>query len=179
MNEESTQRETTFEDIRRVLWAGADTFRGVIDAANYKEYVLSMLFIKYLDDTFAEAVEGLERKYAGNELRVSRAIRNLPFRLEDNVRFRFLFERRFDDKIGALINEALRGIEDLNADSDRLWVEGQTLCIESRHDGEAQVVAVNGMSHSILVGDGVTRYSLEPGYYVVILNGKSHKIAIR
>lgn len=71
------------------------------------------------------------------------------------------------------------GIEDLNADSDRLWVEGQTLCIESRNDGEAQVVAVNGMSHSILVGDGVTRYSLEPGYYVVILNGKSHKIAIR
>ena len=116
MNNETTRSETTFEDIKRVLWAGADTFRGVIDAANYKEYVLSMLFIKYLDDTFAEYVEGLEEKYAGNELRVSRAIRNLPFRLEDNVRFRFLFERRFDDKIGALINEALRGIEDLNGE---------------------------------------------------------------
>ena len=116
MNDESRKSETTFEDIRRVLWAGADTFRGVIDAANYKEYVLSMLFIKYLDDTFAEAVEGLERKYAGNELRVSRAIRNLPFRLDEKVRFGFLFEHRYDDKIGALVNEALHGIEDLNGE---------------------------------------------------------------
>ena len=73
MSTDSITSETTFEDIKRVLWAGADTFRGVIDAANYKEYVLSMLFIKYLDDTFAENVEGLVKKYAGNELRVSRA----------------------------------------------------------------------------------------------------------
>ncbi len=116
MNNEAMTSETTFEDIKRVLWAGADTFRGVIDAANYKEYVLSMLFIKYLDDTFTEYVEDLQRKYAGNELRVTRAIRNLPFRLEDGERFAFLYEHRFDDKIGALINEALRGIEDLNGE---------------------------------------------------------------
>ena len=116
MNNEPKTSETSFEDIKRVLWAGADTFRGMIDAANYKEYVLSMLFIKYLDDTFAEYVENLERKYAGNELRVARAIRNLPFRLEENVRFRFLYEHRFDDKIGALVNAALQGIEDLNGE---------------------------------------------------------------
>ena len=71
------------------------------------------------------------------------------------------------------------GIEDLNADSDRLWVEGHTLCIQSRNDGEAQVVAVNGTSRNISVTDGVTRYQMESGYYVVVLNGKSHKIAIR
>lgn len=71
------------------------------------------------------------------------------------------------------------GIEDLNADSDRLWVEGHILCIESRNDGEAQVVAVNGTSRNISVTDGVTRYRMEPGYYVVVLNSKSHKIAIR
>ncbi len=51
---------TTIEDIKRVLWAGADTFRGVIDAANYKDYVLTMLFIKFLDDTFAEWVDELK-----------------------------------------------------------------------------------------------------------------------
>ena len=71
------------------------------------------------------------------------------------------------------------GIEDLTAHSDRLWIEGHTLCIESRHDGTAQVVAVNGTSRDIRVANGVTRFPLEPGYYVVVLNGKSHKIAIR
>ena len=70
---------TTIEDIKTVLWAGADTFRGVIDAANYKDYILSMLFIKYLDDTFEANVQELIRKYNGNEVRIERAKRNLPF----------------------------------------------------------------------------------------------------
>ena len=41
---------TTKEDIKAALWRGANTFRGQIDAANYKDYVLSMLFVKYLTD---------------------------------------------------------------------------------------------------------------------------------
>lgn len=71
------------------------------------------------------------------------------------------------------------GIEDLNADSNRLWVEGHTLCIESSSDGRAQVVAVNGTSRYIDVVAGLTRHELDKGYYVVVLGGKSYKIAIR
>ncbi len=108
--------ETTIEDIKNVLWAGADTFRGVIDAANYKDYILSMLFIKYLDDTFEANVQELIRKYNGNEVRIERAKRNLPFFLKDEVRFRYLVEKRYDIRIGALINSALQGIEDLNGE---------------------------------------------------------------
>ena len=70
------------------------------------------------------------------------------------------------------------GIEDLTAACDRLWVEGHDLCIESRNDGDAQVVAVNGTSRSIHVADGMTRHQLDPGIYVVVLNGKSYKIAV-
>ncbi|MEW6173998.1 MAG: type I restriction-modification system subunit M N-terminal domain-containing protein, partial [Bacillota bacterium] len=36
---------TTRKDIEAALWRGANTFRGTIDAANYKDYVLSMLFV--------------------------------------------------------------------------------------------------------------------------------------
>ena len=36
---------TTRSDIEKTLWDGANTFRGKIDAANYKDYILSMLFI--------------------------------------------------------------------------------------------------------------------------------------
>ncbi|MBO7330097.1 MAG: type I restriction-modification system subunit M N-terminal domain-containing protein, partial [Lentisphaeria bacterium] len=61
---------TTIEDIKRVLWAGADTFRGVIDAANYKDYVLTMLFIKFLNDTFEEWVDELKAKYPDKPDRV-------------------------------------------------------------------------------------------------------------
>jgi len=108
--------KTTIEDIKRVLWAGADTFRGVIDAASYKEYVLSMLFIKYLDDTYKANVEELKKRYDNNEVRIERAKRNLPFQLRDDIRFGYLYGKRFDTKIGALINGALQGIEDLNGE---------------------------------------------------------------
>ena len=71
------------------------------------------------------------------------------------------------------------GIEDLTADADRLWVEGRTLCIDTRHAGKAVVSAINGTVRELELTAGVTRYELETGFYVVVINGKSHKIAIK
>ena len=51
--------KTTKSDIEAALWRGANTFRGIIDAANYKDYVLSMLFVKYLSDTYTENLNDL------------------------------------------------------------------------------------------------------------------------
>ena len=38
---------TTRNDIERVLWKACDSFRGKIDSSRYKDYILSMLFVKY------------------------------------------------------------------------------------------------------------------------------------
>ncbi|MBW1706278.1 MAG: type I restriction-modification system subunit M N-terminal domain-containing protein, partial [Deltaproteobacteria bacterium] len=32
------------------VWQACDTFRGVIDPGQYKDYILTMLFVKYLSD---------------------------------------------------------------------------------------------------------------------------------
>ena len=71
------------------------------------------------------------------------------------------------------------GIEDLTVSADRVWVEGRTMCVESRSDGVARVVYINGITREISIMAGVNRYEMEPGYYVVILNNKSHKIAVK
>lgn len=107
---------TKFEDIRNALWKAAGTFRGTIDAANYKDFVLSMLFLKYLDDTYEEYLIELREKYGDNTVRIERAKKNLPFTLEGTQRFGYLYEKRYDPQIGVKINEALRGIEDGNAE---------------------------------------------------------------
>ena len=43
-------KKTTKSDIETVLWKACDSFRGKIDSSRYKDYVLSMLFVKYLSD---------------------------------------------------------------------------------------------------------------------------------
>ena len=67
--------KTTSQDIKATLWKAAGTFRGTIDAANYKDFVLSMLFLKYLDDTYKEFLRDLEERYKGNQVRIERAKR--------------------------------------------------------------------------------------------------------
>ena len=71
------------------------------------------------------------------------------------------------------------GVEDLMATADRVWVEGRTLCIDASNNGEARMVAVSGVSRAVTLDKGVNRYLMEPGFYVVVVNGKSYKIVIK
>ena len=104
--------KTTFDDIKKALWAGANTFRDNIDAANYKDYVLSMFFVKYLSDTYAESVDDLKEKYKG--IRLERQIDNLPFTLKRENTFDYLLENQYSVDLGNKISEALTGIESSN-----------------------------------------------------------------
>lgn len=47
------------KDLLSVLWAGADILRGKMDANEYKNYLLGIVFYKYLSDTFLTQVYDL------------------------------------------------------------------------------------------------------------------------
>jgi type I restriction enzyme M protein len=110
---------TTFEDIKKALWAGADTFRDTIDAANYKDYVLSMLFVKFLSDSYKEKVEELEEQYHG--IRLERQKENLPVRLKEEHTFDSLLANKNSISIGQKINQALAEIERSNPILDGIF----------------------------------------------------------
>ncbi|MFA7689368.1 MAG: type I restriction-modification system subunit M N-terminal domain-containing protein, partial [Bacilli bacterium] len=103
---------TTIEDIQNALWAGAGTFRDNIDASNYKDYVLAMLFVKYLSDSYKESVEILKKEYDG--IRLERQIKLLPFSLEEEYTFEYLLKNKYAIDLGTKISEALTGIESAN-----------------------------------------------------------------
>lgn len=100
---------TTKRDIENALMRGADTLRDTIDAANYKDYVLPMMFVKYLSDSYREEVEKLEKQYTG--IRLERQKKYLPFTVAEDHSFHSLYEQRYADNIGQLINIAMRQIE--------------------------------------------------------------------
>ena len=58
---------------------------------------------------------------------------------------------------------------------------GEHVCvsIDTRHAGTARVSAINGVTRDLDIAVGVTRHDMEPGFYIVIVNNKSHKIAIK
>jgi type I restriction enzyme M protein len=48
---------STPQEIRAILWKAADQLRGSMDAAQYKEFVLGLVFLKYVSDAFEERKE--------------------------------------------------------------------------------------------------------------------------
>lgn len=41
------------EDIKKTFWATADTLRANMDTDEYKHLVLDLIFVKYINETFA------------------------------------------------------------------------------------------------------------------------------
>ena len=42
------------DEINAAVWAACDTFRGTVDPSIYKDYVLTMLFLKYVSDVWQD-----------------------------------------------------------------------------------------------------------------------------
>lgn len=102
------------EEINNIVWRACDTFRGAIDPSEYKNYILTMLFIKYMSDLWKDKKEQFEALYKGDKERVERAISRERFVVPAECDFDFLYSRRDASNIGELINMALERIEDAN-----------------------------------------------------------------
>ncbi len=108
--------KTTKEVINSVVWRACDTFRGTMDSSQYKDYVLSMLFVKYLSDFYKEKIKNLNEKYQGNRERIERAIKREKFILDESCTFEYLLKHKEAPNLGEIINKALEKIEEDNSE---------------------------------------------------------------
>jgi len=117
------------DEINNIVWRACDTFRGAVDPSEYKNYILTMLFIKYMSDLWKDRKAEFEKRYAGDEQRIERALSRERFQIPtvelhdkttDEITESFpaifdsLYERRDRPNIGELINIVLEQIEDAN-----------------------------------------------------------------
>lgn len=107
-------KQLTQRELGDIVWAACDTFRGAVDPAEYKNYILTMLFIKYLSDLNRDRKAELEKRYEGNQERVKRALEKERFRVPETATFDYLYSKRDASNIGEIINKALEKIEDEN-----------------------------------------------------------------
>jgi len=102
------------KEINDVVWRACDTFRGAVDPSEYKNYILTMLFIKYMSDLWKDKKEEYKKKYNGDMARVERALARERFVVPLESDFDFLYSKRDEPNIGEIINIALEKIEDAN-----------------------------------------------------------------
>jgi len=121
------------KDINNAAWAACDTFRGVVDPAQYKDYILVMLFLKYISDVWQDHYETYQKQYGSDDIRILRKMERERFVLpvirlteknketgEEVLLDKFpatyysLYERRAASNIGELINIVLDHIEESN-----------------------------------------------------------------
>ena len=59
----------TQTQVNQMAWAVCDTFRGVVDAGQYKDYILVMLFLKYISDMWNDHVAAYRQRFGDDEAR--------------------------------------------------------------------------------------------------------------
>ncbi|WP_291527859.1 type I restriction-modification system subunit M [Bacteroides sp. UBA939] len=102
------------QDINRIVWKACDTFRGVIDPSQYKDYILTMLFLKYVSDVYDSKYKEYLDRYNNDEERARRAMKRERFGVPEESSFGYLYEHRNENNIGELINIALANLEEAN-----------------------------------------------------------------
>ncbi|MBR8828100.1 MAG: type I restriction-modification system subunit M [Gomphosphaeria aponina SAG 52.96 = DSM 107014] len=102
------------DEINSILWSACDTFRGTIDASEYKNYLLVMLFVKYVSDVWTEHYEELKQKYGDDQEYIRRLLARERFVLPEGCRFDDLYRQRNESNLGEIINQALEQIEEGN-----------------------------------------------------------------
>ena len=109
-----TDYKPSQEEINRTLWNACDTFRGVIDPSQYKEYILVFLFLKYLSDVWKDKYKAYKKEYGDDEELIRRRMKRERFVLPQNCTFDYLVEQQNADDIGDRINKVLEKIEEAN-----------------------------------------------------------------
>ena len=102
------------DTINSIAWKACDTFRGVVDPSEYKNYILVFLFLKYISDVWEEKREEYISQFNGDMKRVKRRLEREKFFIPDKCTFDYIYNNRNDAKIGEIINHALEEIEDAN-----------------------------------------------------------------
>ncbi|UAA38575.1 type I restriction-modification system subunit M [Paraneptunicella aestuarii] len=102
------------DSINKAVWSACDTFRGTVDPSIYKDYVLTMLFVKYLTDVWQDHYDEYKKQYGDAPELIHAMMSNERFVLPAEASFYHLYDKRHQPGNGERIDKALHAIEDAN-----------------------------------------------------------------
>lgn len=109
-----TQNKITQKEINNIVWKACDSLRPVMGSGSYKDYILTLLFVKYLSDVWKDKTEQYRQKYPDNEEMVKRQMQRERFVVPETSTFDYIYENRNEPNIGEIIDMGLAALEDAN-----------------------------------------------------------------
>ncbi|WP_028868708.1 type I restriction-modification system subunit M [Psychromonas arctica] len=100
--------------INKTVWKACDTFRGTVSANDYKDFILTMLFLKYISDVHQDKVEELTAQFGDNPEMITAMMGSQSFKIPAGSTFWDLYDLRETSGNGTRIDQALHAIEEAN-----------------------------------------------------------------
>lgn len=101
----------TQKQLEDYLWGAANILRGMIDAADFKQYIFPLLFFKRISDLWDEEFE-LAKVESGGDLKYAEFAENHRFQIPKGCHWNDIRKKTVD--VGAALQKALTGIEKAN-----------------------------------------------------------------
>lgn len=122
---------STMKELKDTLWKAADKLRGSMDASQYKDVILGLVFLKYVSDAFDERRAGIRTELSGegyDDEQIAELIDDTDeysgrgvFWVPANARWGFLAEHAkgaavdgIEKPIGLLIDDAMDAVMQAN-----------------------------------------------------------------
>ena len=102
------------DTLKSHLWESANILRGSIDAADYKNYIFGLLFLKRLSDVFEEEAERIEKE-TGNKKLAWNDPDEHEFDVPKTARWAYIKSRT--QNLGEILNKANDALEERNTSS--------------------------------------------------------------
>lgn len=114
-NKTTSKANSKVKSFEQTLWATADKLRGSVESSEYKHVVLSLIFLKFISDKFAERKQQLEAEGNGayTDIVEFYTMAN-TFYLPEDARWDFIAKNAKQDDIAVKIDTALHTIEKNN-----------------------------------------------------------------
>ena len=115
MEEDVMAKKNTAEiGFERQIWDAACVLRGNMDASEYKNVVLGLIFLKYISDRFDEKYQELKNEGEGFEEDMDEYTSEGIFFVPSGARWNEIKVKAHTPEIGTVIDDAMRAIEKEN-----------------------------------------------------------------